>query len=125
MEQTIFDRLAKKIITLVCVKHKNTTSNCMIFIINSQSTAHFLTYFFDWSTSRFTSFVKPLANYDKSLKIVHHKLAQETVFCTPSYIGPINDRILHLTIKLADSSHGIRRPNLLYTHQDLSTYCPI
>ena len=37
------------------------------------------------------------ANYDKSLKMLHHKLSHETIFLTPSLIGSINARIFILT----------------------------
>ena len=38
-----------------------------------------------------------VANYDRALKNVHHKLANESIFLIPSLIGSINDRIFILT----------------------------
>ena len=40
------------------------------------------------------------ANYDKSLKMLHHKLTYETIFLTYSLIGSINVGILILTNRL-------------------------
>ena len=38
-----------------------------------------------------------LSNYDKALKILHHKLAHETIVLTLSLIGSINARMFLLT----------------------------
>ena len=38
-----------------------------------------------------------LANYDISLRMLHHKLSNVTIFLTFFLIGSINDRIFRLT----------------------------
>ena len=68
-----------------------------------QSTGSDITFYLNLVQSVFDCFIYGnemfirLANYDKSLKMLHHKLAYETFFLTPSLIGSTNDRIFILT----------------------------